>query len=199
MRRSMIFSRPAKAPPQMKSGVDVQEFLVRVLATPLGRDAGLRALEDLQQGLLHSLPGHVPGDRGVVGLAGDLVHLVDVDDAGLGLLDVEVGGLDELQKDVLDILAHVAGLGESGSVGDGEGHVEYAGQRLGQKGLATAGGPQQKDVGLLELDVLIFVRAHVHALVVVVDRHRERPFGLLLPDDVLGEDAVDLLGLGQIV
>ncbi len=34
-----------------------------------------------------------------------LSDLVDVDDAGLGLLDVVVGGLDELEQDVLDVLA----------------------------------------------------------------------------------------------
>ena len=40
---------------------------------------------------------------------------------------------------------------------------------------------------------------HLHALVVVVDRHRERALGLLLPDDVLVEHAVDLLRLRQVV
>ena len=43
--------------------------------------------------------------------AGDLVDLVDVDDARLGLLDVVVGCLDELQQDVLDVFADVAGFG----------------------------------------------------------------------------------------
>jgi hypothetical protein len=36
-------------------------------------------------------------------------------------------------------------------------------------------------------------RAGVDALVVVVDRHRERLLGLLLPDHVLVEDVLDLL------
>jgi hypothetical protein len=34
---------------------------------------------------------------------------------------------------------------------------------------------------------------------VVVDRYRERALGLLLPHDVLVEDAVDLLRLGEVV
>jgi hypothetical protein len=92
--------------------VDLDELLVRVLAAALRRHRGRRALEDLQQRLLHALAGHVAGDRRVLALAGDLVDLVDVDDAGLGLLDVEVGGLDELEEDVLDVLADVAGLGQ---------------------------------------------------------------------------------------
>ena len=104
--------------------VDRQELLVRVLAPALRRHRGGRALEDLQQRLLHALAGHVARDRRVVGLAGDLVDLVDVDDPGLGLLDVEVGGLDQLQEDVLDVLADVAGLGQRRGVGDRERDVE---------------------------------------------------------------------------
>ena len=145
----------ATADEQDVRGVDGQELLVRMLAPALRRHAGRGALEDLQQCLLHALARHVPGDRGVVGLAGDLVDLVDVDDARLGLLDVEIGRLDELEEDVLHVLAHVAGLGESGSVGDGERHVEDAGQGLRQQGLAAAGGAEQQDVGLLQLDLVV--------------------------------------------
>ena len=88
--------------------VDLDELLVRVLAAALRRDRGRRALQDLQQGLLDALAGDVAGDRRVFALAGDLVDLVDVDDPGLGLLDVVVGRLDQLQQDVLDVLADVA-------------------------------------------------------------------------------------------
>jgi hypothetical protein len=91
-----------------------------VLAPALGRHRGGGALEDLEQRLLHALARDVAGDRRVLALAGDLVDLVDVDDPGLGLLDVVVGGLDQLEQDVLDVLADVAGLGEGGGVGDGE-------------------------------------------------------------------------------
>ena len=100
--------------------VDLDELLVRVLAPALRRHRGGRALQDLQQRLLDALAGDVAGDRRVLALAGDLVDLVDVDDAGLGLLDVVVGGLDQLEQDVLDVLADVAGLGQRGGVGDGE-------------------------------------------------------------------------------
>ena len=98
-----------------------------VLATALRRHRRGRPLEDLQQRLLDPLPGDVAGDRRVIGLAGDLVDLVDVDDSRLGLLDVEVGGLDQLQEDVLDVLADVAGFGQRRGVGDREGNVEDPG------------------------------------------------------------------------
>ena len=120
-------------------GVDLDELLVGVLATPLRRHRGGGALEHLEQRLLHALARDVARDRGVLRLAGHLVDLVDVDDAGLGLLDVVVGGLDQLEEDVLDVLADVAGLGQRGRVGDREGDVEHPGQRLGQVGLAAAG------------------------------------------------------------
>ncbi len=184
--------------------VDLDELLVRVLATALRRHRGLGALEDLQQRLLHTLTGDVTGDRRVLALAGDLVDLVDVDDAGLGALDVEVGGLDQLEQDVLDVLADVAGLGQRRGVGDGEGHVELAGERLGEVGLAAAGRAEQQDVRLGELDVvatadggrLVLV---LDAPVVVVDRDREDLLGVVLTDDVVVEERAHLAGVRQVV
>ena len=159
-------------------GVDLDEFLMRMLATTLRRNRRLRALEDLQQCLLNTFTGHVAGDRRVLALAGDLVDLVDVDDAGLGALDVVVGGLDQLQQNVLDVLADVPGLGERRGVRDREGHVEHLGQRLREVRLTAPGGPEHQDVGLGQLDGLGTRVARLllglDALVVVVDRDGER-------------------------
>ena len=169
------------------------------LRPPCGRNRRRRALEDLEQRLLHTFTGDVTRDRRVLGLAGDLVDLVDVDDPGLGLLDVVVGRLDQLEEDVLDVFADVAGFGERGRVGDGERHLQHAGQRLREQRLATAGRADEQDVRLLQLDVGIAVRAGLHALVVVVDGDREDLLRLLLADDVVVQVAVDLAGLGKIV
>ena len=143
------------------AGVDLQEFLLRVLAPALGRHRGDRALDELQQRLLHALAGDVAGDRGVVGLARDLVDLVDVDDAGLGLLDVVVALLQELLDDVLDVLADVAGLGERRRIRDREGHVQEPRQRLGEQRLAAAGRADQQDVALGDLDLVLGARVPV--------------------------------------
>ncbi len=59
--------------------------------------------------------------------------------------------------------------------------------------LAAAGGAEQQDVGLLQLDVLVRLLSHLDALVVVVDGDRERPLRLVLGDDVVVEARVDLL------
>jgi hypothetical protein len=38
--------------------------------------------------------------------------LVDIDDPALGALDIVVGGLQQLEDDVFDVLADIAGFGE---------------------------------------------------------------------------------------
>jgi hypothetical protein len=62
-----------------------------MLAAALRGHAGRRPLDDLEERLLDAFTRDVAGDRRVVALAGDLVDLVDVDDAPLALLDVVVG------------------------------------------------------------------------------------------------------------
>ena len=131
---------------------------MRVLAPALGRDGGDRALEQLEKRLLHALAGDVAGDGRVLALAGYLVYLVDIDDAALGLLHVEIRGLEQLEQDVLHVLAHIAGLGQRGGVGDGEGHAQHLGQRLREEGLAGAGGADEQDVALLQLHVVLVLR-----------------------------------------
>ena len=190
-------SKGTAADEQDVGRVDLQEVLLRVLATTLGRDRGDRALEDLEQRLLDALTGHVARDRGVVTLARDLVDLVDVDDAALGLLHVVVGVLKQRDDDVLDVLTDVARLGEAGRVGDREGHVEDAREGLREQGLARAGRPDQQDVALLQLG-LVRALLDVDPLVVVVDRDRDDLLGPLLPDDVVVQHGADVLGLGDL-
>jgi len=55
-----------------------------MLASALRRNIRDRALDDLQQRLLHALAGDVARNGGILALAGDLVDLVNVDDAALG-------------------------------------------------------------------------------------------------------------------
>ena len=147
-----------------------------------------------EQRLLHALARHVARDRRVLGLAGDLVDLVDVDDAGLGALRVEVGGLDELEEDVLDVLADVARLGQRRGVGHGERHVEALGERLGEVGLAAAGRTDEQDVALRDLDLVgtllggLDRAVGADALVVVVDGDGEGALRGILTDDVLLEE-----------
>ena len=118
--------------------VDLEELLMRVLATTLWRYRGDGTFDDLEQGLLDAFAGDISGDRGIVGLARNLVDLVDVDDAALGAGDIEVGRLNQMEEDILDILADVAGLGQGSGIGDGEGHVEDASEGRRKQRLARA-------------------------------------------------------------
>ena len=161
-----------------------------MLAPALGRHGGHRALHDLQERLLHALARDVPGDRGVVGLARDLVDLVNIDDAALGPLDIVFRRLEQLEDDVLDILAHIAGFGQRRRVGHGERHVEDPSQRLRQQRLAAASGADQHDVRLGQFDIRL--TRMVEALVVIMDGHREDALGVLLTDHVIVQHLADL-------
>jgi hypothetical protein len=68
---------------------------MRMFAAALGRDVTGAALENLEERLLHALAGNVAGDGDVVGLATDLIDLVDVDDSDLGAFHIIVGVLQE--------------------------------------------------------------------------------------------------------
>ena len=185
----------AAADEQDVGRVDLEELLVRVLAAALRRHVGDRAFEDLQQRLLDAFARDVAGDRRVLVLAADLVDFVDVDDALLALLDVAAGGLQQLEDDVLDVLADVAGFGQRRRVDDREGDREQLGERLREQRLAGAGRADQQDVRLGQLDVVAAARLllDLDALVVVVDRDGELLLGPLLADDVLVEELLDLL------
>src|SRR5690606_17297901 len=128
----------AAADEQDVRGIDLQELLLRVLASALRRYRGDRALDQLQKRLLHALARDVTRDRRVVRLARDLVDLVDVDDARLRLLDVVVALLQQLLDDVLDVLADVARLRQRGGVRNRERHVQQARERLREQRLAAA-------------------------------------------------------------
>src|SRR2546426_984611 len=178
--------------------IDLDVLLLRMLAATLGRHARHRALEDLEERLLHPFARYVAGDARVLRLAGDLVDLVDVHDAALGLGDVEIRGLEQPDENVLDVLTHVTGFGEGGGVRDREGDVQDARQRLGQQRLAHARRTDEHDIRLVELDLGLAPLMRVDALVVVVDRDGEGLLRLFLPDHVLVQHVLDLGRRGDL-
>ena len=163
-----------------------------MLAAALRRHGGNGAFHDLQQCLLHALARHVAGDRRIVRLARDLVDFVDIDDAALRPLDIVVGRLQQLQDDVLDVLADITGFGQRRRIGHRERHVEDAGERLREQRLARTGRSDQQDVRLREFDVVVLGLV-VEALVVVMHRDREDLLRMELTDDVVIEHLADFL------
>ena len=179
--------------------VDVDEFLLGVLAPALRRHGGLGALDDFQKRLLHALARHVARDGEVFSLAGDLVDLVDVDDADFRTRDIEVGGGDQLEQNVLDVLADITRLSERRRVSNRERDAQRARERLGEQRLAGTRGAQKHDVALRELDItLLRLRFHADALVVVVDGDGEGALRVFLAHHMLRKLGVELVGCGQV-
>ena len=76
--------------------IDLDKLLLRVLTPALRRHRGHCALQNLEQRLLYALAGYVAGDAGVFALAGNLVDLIDIDDALFRALHIVIRSLDEL-------------------------------------------------------------------------------------------------------
>src|SRR5689334_8910952 len=177
--------------------VDLDEFLVRMLAAALRRNAGDRAFDQLEQSLLDALTRYVARDRWVIALARNLVDLVDVDDATLRFLDVVIALLQKLLDDVLDVFADIPSFGQRRRIGNHEWNVEQPCERLGEQRLARSSWADQKDVRFRELDVIV-LRARFEPLVMIVDGDGKNFFRRLLPDDVLVEDLADLVRRWQL-
>src|SRR4051812_13725267 len=88
--------------------IDLNVLLLRMLAAALRWDVGDSSFQHLQQGLLYAFAGDVARDGDVLTCLGNLVHFVDIDDAALSGLDVEVGRMQELQQEVFHVLADIA-------------------------------------------------------------------------------------------
>ena len=164
---------------------------MRVLATALGRHVGNRAFKNLQQRLLHAFAAHIAGDRRVFVLLGNFVDLIDIDDALLSLLNIAIGGLQQLQNNVLDVFADVTGFGQRRGVHDGERNIQHARKRLRQERFAGAGRANQKNVGLAQLDVARLL-VQENALVMIVDGDGELLLRAILPNDVAIQKLFDL-------
>ena len=166
--------------------------------SPLGRHIGHRPFQDLQQSLLDPFPGYIPGNGRILGLPGDLVDFIDINDAPFGPFNVIICILDQPEQDVLHIFPYITGLCEAGGIRNGEGDFQDLGQGLGQKGLAAACRSQHQDIGFLQFHILVMPLFIVDPFVVVVDCHRQGPFGVFLSDDIFVQDSLDFLGFGQL-
>ena len=125
------------------------------------------------------------------------VYLVDIDDAALRQLNVEVCRLQQAQENVLDILADIARLGERGRIGNGERNVQDFGERLRKERFAAARRADEQDIALLQLH--IGVAAVENALVMVIHRHGQGDLRLILTDDITVHIFLDLFRRGQMI
>ena len=132
-------------------GVDLDEVVLVPVLGHVERDEDLASFEQLEQRLLHAFTADVAaagaGARAVAA-SGDLVDLVDEDDAPLRLFDGVVGLEEELGDHDLHVLAVITGFGVLGGVDDSEGDTEAGREVAGDVGLSAAGGADEQDVGL---------------------------------------------------
>ena len=151
--------------------------------------------------MLHAFTGDIPGDGGVVRLPGDLVDLVDEDNAALGLRLVEIGLLQEPGKQAFHVLAHITGFRQHGRIDNRERDIQQAGDGLREQRLARTGGTDQQDVGLFQFHAVVGLGDQVvaDALVMIVHGHGKDGLGPVLADDILVQEVLDLLGFRGFV
>src|SRR5215213_5357277 len=173
----------ATAKEENVSRVNREELLVRVLATTLRRHVRNSAFEDLQQGLLHAFTRNIARDRRVLILTTNLIDLVDVDDALLCALDIAVRSLQKFENDILDVFTDVARFSQRRRIDDRKRHREHTRERLRQQRLTGSGRTDQKNVGLLDLDIRT-TASKLDALVVLIDSNGETLLRLFLADHI---------------
>ena len=139
---------------------------------------------------------------GEVGGGGDLVDLVDVDDAVLREVGVAVGAGDEVAHEVFHVAADVARLAELRGVRLDEGHADEVRDVFDEVRLADARRAEQDDValGVFEVGGVAFVVRRepadvVDVVVVVADGDGEHFLRLVLPDDETVEVRLDVARL----
>ena len=129
--------------------------------------------------------------------AGELVDLVDINDAIFGEGDVAIGFRYEFTHEVIDIAADVAGFGELGGIGFNKRHSNEFRDVLDEVGFAHSGGTDDHDVLFLDFEglrvvVLRFERLYV--IVVITDRDRQGLLGIVLTNDEAIEVRFDVAG-----
>src|SRR5690606_16893865 len=107
--------------------VDLDEFLMRMLASALRRNRGYSAFQYFEQRLLNAFSGYIARNRWILGLARYLINLIDIDNPALSLLHVIVSSLNQLKQNILNILAHIASFRQGSSIRDRERHIQNLG------------------------------------------------------------------------
>src|SRR5215210_6990363 len=75
--------------------VNPNVFLLRMLATALRRNVADGAFQYLKQRLLHTFPRDIASQRDILGLAGNLIDFIDVNDTPLGAFHVIISVLEQ--------------------------------------------------------------------------------------------------------
>ncbi len=97
---------------------------MRMFSATLRGNVRNRAFQNLQERLLYTFPRNITGDGWVFVFSADFVDFVDVNDALLAFLHIAIGGLQQLEDDVFDILTHITGFGQGRGIDNRERHIQ---------------------------------------------------------------------------
>ena len=171
-----------------------------MLPAPLRRHVHDGTFQQLQQRLLDTLARHIACNRRILrAFAGDLINLVNKDDAAFRLLHIVIGGLQQTRKNALHIFAHITRLREHCRIRNTERHFQQIGYRFGQQCFTRTRLPYQQNVALLNIHIGVGLVHTLHQpFVVVIHGHGKHLLGLFLSDDIIVQTLFDLFGFQQI-
>ena len=138
-------------------------------------------LHQLQQVGLHAATAHVATAGS--GRRGNLVDLVDVDDAVLRALHVAIGATHQFAHEIFHVAADVASLGKLCCVTLHERHADQVGHTADEIRFAHARGADEDDVLLGVIRRLPAFAGEAHLVVMITERDAQHFLRFVLLDD----------------
>ena len=166
-----------------------------MLSAALRRNIRNRSLKNFKQRLLNALAAYIAGYGSIFGLARDLIYLINIDYAALRLFNIIIRRLNQAEKYILDILAHISCLGKGGGIGDGNRHIKYFSQSLCKQGFSHTCRAKHQNIAFVQFNIGGI--GFKNALIVIVNRNRKRFFRVVLTDNIFIELLLDLLRLRE--
>ena len=144
-----------------------------MLSPTLGGKHGNRPSEFSR---VHSLTGDIPGDGYIFGTFGNLINLININDANLSFLHIVICRLQQTYQNIFNIIADITRFRQRRRITDRKGNIQFFGQNPGQQCLARTSRPDQQNIALLDL---YFRRQFVsrgdilQAFIMIVNRNRK--------------------------
>ena len=154
------------------------------------------SFQNFQKCLLYALTGHISGNGCILGFSCDLVDLININDSVLCTFNIIICRLNNLQKNILNILANIACLCESSGICDGKRNIQKSCQCLCKKRLTGTCRTKHQNITLLQLHIQIF--GSKNSLVMIVNSYRKCLLGIILADDIFVQNAVNLFRFQKV-
>ena len=177
-------------------GIDLKQFLMRMLSSSLRRNRSNRTLQDFQQCLLHTFTGHISGDRCILRFSCDLVDLININDTMLCFLDIIICCLNNLQQNILHVLADISRFRQCCRICDRKRYIQKLRQCLCEQCFTGTGRTKHQDITFLQFYIQIF--SCKDSLVMIVNSNRKCFFGLILSDHIIIQECLNLLRFQKI-